>query len=104
MLWPVDGGYSDVRWRVLLAFQCLPALIFLISIKLLQDSPRYLASVGLLDDAQNVLEHIRGGSGPELESKFMEISTVAKKSHRNSPLQFVGILSRRGGRLGSHLD
>jgi MFS family permease len=99
----VDGGYSDVRWRFLLAFQCLPAIILLAGIKLLPDSPRYLASVGRMDDAREVLEHVRGNSGPEVEQEFSEIAAVAKESQKSTPMQFAKILVGRGGKPGHQL-
>ncbi|OIW29302.1 major facilitator superfamily transporter sugar [Coniochaeta ligniaria NRRL 30616] len=99
----VDGGYSDVRWRFLLAFQCVPALILLAGIKLLPDSPRYLASIGRLDEAREVLEHVRGNSGPEVEQEFAEIAAVAKGSQKSTPMQFAKILVGRGGKPGHHL-
>ncbi|KAE8388956.1 hypothetical protein BDV23DRAFT_184956 [Aspergillus alliaceus] len=42
----INHGYSDFGWRFLLAFQCIPALILVICIKALPDSPRYLVSAG----------------------------------------------------------
>ena len=99
----VDGGYSDVRWRFLLAFQCFPALLLLAGIKFLPDSPRYLASVGRLDDAREVLEHVRGNSGPEVQHEFLEIAAVAKGSQKSSPIQFAKILAGKGGKPGHHL-
>lgn len=98
----VDNGYSDVRWRFLLAFQCFPALLLLAGIKLLPDSPRYLASAGRIDDAREVLQHVRGNYGPEVEREFLEIAAVAKDSEKSSPLQFVKILAGRG-KPGHHL-
>src|SRR5690349_11513699 len=76
----IDGGYSQIRWRFLLAFQCFPALILIAGVKFLPDSPRYLASVGRFDEAKEVLEHIRGNKGPEVEKEFAEICAVAEKS------------------------
>ncbi|OBT86032.1 hypothetical protein VE02_05517 [Pseudogymnoascus sp. 03VT05] len=82
----VDGGYSEVRWRFLLAFQCLPAIILMAGIKFLPDSPRFLASVGRLDEAKEVLEHIRGNKGPDVEKEFAEICAVAEESKPSSPV------------------
>ena len=98
----VDYGYSDVRWRFLLAFQCVPALILLGGIKLLPDSPRYLASAGRLDDAREVLEHVRGNNGPEVQREFLEITAAAKDSQKSSPIQFAKILAGRGGSKSGH--
>ena len=91
----VNNGNSAVRWRFLLAFQCLPALLLLAGVKLLPDSPRYLASVGRTAEAKEVLEHVRGNSGPEVEREFFEICAVAEESKPSSPLQFAKILLGR---------
>ncbi|KAK4141701.1 general substrate transporter [Dichotomopilus funicola] len=105
----VQNGYSDLRWRFLLAFQCLPALILLAGIKLLPDSPRYLASVGRLDDAREVLHHIRGPDQPAaVEREFLEITAATKNKESqsgSSPLQFARILAGRSGpaHAGQHL-
>lgn len=99
----VDNGYSNVRWRFLLGFQCIPAIILLVGVRFLPDSPRYLASVGRLEDAREVLEKVRGSSGPEVEHEFLEIAAVARKSKRSSPTQFLKIIIGRGGSPGSHL-
>lgn len=91
----VDNGQSQVRWRFLLAFQCFPALLLLAGVKLLPDSPRYLASVGRFDEAKEVLEHVRGNAGPEVETEFLEIRVVAEDSKASSPIQFAKILLGR---------
>lgn len=99
----VNNGYSDVRWRFLLAFQCVPALILLAGIKMLPDSPRFLASAGRYDEAREVLEHVRGRYDEEVEREFLEIKTVAEQSSPSSPHQFLKILIGRGGNKGENL-
>ncbi|KAN0113175.1 putative MFS sugar transporter [Hyaloscypha variabilis] len=98
----VDNGMSAVRWRFLLAYQCFPALLFLGGIKFLPDSPRYLASVGRFEDAKEVLEHVRGSTGPEVEKEFLEICAVAEGAQPSSPVQFVKVLLGRATN-GAHL-
>lgn len=98
----IEGGYSELRWRFLLAFQCLPALILMAGIKFLPDSPRFLASVGRLDEAKEVLEHIRGNKGPDVEKEFAEICAVAEDSKPSSPVQFAKVLLGRATN-GAHL-
>jgi sugar porter (SP) family MFS transporter len=98
----VDGGNSAVRWRFLLAFQCFPALLLMAGIKLLPDSPRYLASAGRLDEAKEVLEHVRGHQGLDVEKEFLEICAVAKDSKPSSPIQFATVLLGRATN-GAHL-
>ena len=99
----VDNGYSAVRWRFLLAFQCFPALLLLAGVRLLPDSPRYYASVGRYDEAREVLEHLRGGKGAAVEKEFAEICVVAKDSKPASPLQFVKVLAGRASGTAPHL-
>ncbi|KAK1778581.1 general substrate transporter [Copromyces sp. CBS 386.78] len=95
----LENGNSDVQWRFLLAFQCFPAVLLILGIKLLPDSPRYLASIGRMDDAREVLEHVRGNhDAAAVEHEFLEIAAVAKQSQKSSPLQFAQILAGRGGK------
>ncbi|KAJ5959440.1 uncharacterized protein N7479_006590 [Penicillium vulpinum] len=101
----VDNGYSDVRWRFLLAFQCFPALLLVVFIKMLPDSPRYLASVGRNDEARDLLNRIRKGRASQdaIDEEYLEIITVAKGSKRSSPVEFVKIFFGRGGKPGLNL-
>ncbi|KAJ5173280.1 hypothetical protein N7492_005873 [Penicillium capsulatum] len=79
----INNGYSDIRWRFLLAFQCIPALVLALFIKMLPDSPRYLASVG--------------------QREYLEIVTAAKHNTPSSPIQFAKILVGKGGPRGTNL-
>jgi MFS family permease len=88
----VDNGQSAVRWRFLLAFQCFPALLLLAGIRMLPDSPRYLASAHRFEEAREVLEHIRGGSGPDVEQEFNGICLLAEESRPTSPVEFIRVL------------
>ncbi|KAJ9479272.1 putative Sugar transporter STL1 (putative) [Pseudozyma hubeiensis] len=88
----VDGGYSAVRWRFLLAFQCVPALLLLVGIKMLPDSPRYLASVGKTQEAREVLQHIRGSDDAHVRQEFDEIAAMAQHTKPSSPIEFVKII------------
>lgn len=100
----VDNGYSDVRWRFLLAFQCIPALFLVCCIKMLPDSPRYLASVGRKAEARELLEKLRQhrATKDEIDQEFFEIVTLAEESKRDS-LQFAEILIGRGGKIHRNL-
>lgn len=96
----VDNGMSAVRWRFLLAFQCLPAILLVLGIKLLPDSPRYLVSAGRTTEALEVLEHLRGGASPAVEIEMAEMIEASKGSKPSSPLQFAKILLGRGNNGG----
>ncbi|KAH6713778.1 general substrate transporter [Leptodontidium sp. MPI-SDFR-AT-0119] len=91
----IDNGNSEIRWRFLLAFQCIPALVLLGGVKLLPDSPRYLASVGRYEEAKEVLVHVRGNDGPEVEKEFLEICAIAEGSKAASPVEFAKIIAGR---------
>ncbi|KGO74531.1 Major facilitator superfamily domain, general substrate transporter [Penicillium italicum] len=101
----VDNGYSDVRWRFLLAFQCFPALILVTFIKMLPDSPRYLASVGRNNEARDLLNIIRKdrASQEDIDREYLEIIVTAEGSKRSSPIEFVKILFGKGGKPGLNL-
>lgn len=99
----VNNGYSDICWQFLLAFQCIPAILLLLGVKMLPDSLRYLASVGRFDDAREVLTHVRGSYTPETEHEFLEIVAVAKENKPSSPTEFAKILFGKGGKPGAHL-
>ncbi|KAB8303355.1 hypothetical protein EYC80_004787 [Monilinia laxa] len=91
----IDDGKSEFGWRFLLAFQCLPAFLLLVGVRLLPDSPRYYASMGKYEQAREVLEHIRGGKGVEIGHEFKEICSVALETKSSSPIRFIEILVGR---------
>ncbi|KAL2871229.1 putative MFS sugar transporter [Aspergillus lucknowensis] len=101
----INNGYSDIRWRFLLAFQCIPAILLVLFIKMLPDSPRYYASVGRNEDARDLLTRIRRhkATPEEIEREYMEILAMAQDSRPSSPIQFVKILTGKGGRPGANL-
>ncbi|CAK7265213.1 hypothetical protein SEPCBS119000_001397 [Sporothrix epigloea] len=98
-----DQGNSDMRWRFQLAFQVLPALLLLAGVKLLPDSPRYLASTGRIEEAREVLTQLRGSYDESVQREFLEIVAVARASQKCSPVQFSKILAGRGGKPGQRL-
>ncbi|KAF7185474.1 Sugar transporter STL1 [Pseudocercospora fuligena] len=99
----INNGYSDIRWRFLLAFQCIPAIVLLAGIRLLPDSPRFLASKGRLQEAKEVLEHVRGGRSSDVDFEFKEICAMAEHSKPNSPIEFGKILLGLDQHVAPHL-
>jgi hypothetical protein len=99
----IDNGYSVIRWRFLLAFQCIPALLLLAGIKMLPDSPRYYASIGDFEAAREVLVHVRGGESDAVEQEYLEICAIAEDSKPSSPTQFAKVLVGRGEGKAPHL-
>ncbi|KZP14171.1 sugar transporter STL1 [Athelia psychrophila] len=99
----IDDGLSDIRWRFLLAFQCIPAVALFLGIRMLPDSPRYLASVGRDHEALEVLTLVRGGSlTPEVEQEYAEILKASKHARKSSPADFLRILLGRANGSGSN--
>jgi MFS family permease len=92
----INNGYSDVRWHFLLAFQCFPALLLILGIKMLPDSPRYYAATGQFEKAKEVLTQVRGGWTSAVEDEYLEICAFATDTKPNSPLQFAKVLLGRG--------
>lgn len=88
-----------------MAFQCVPALILAAFIKMLPDSPRYLASVGRKEEMRELLVQLRRDrkSDEEIEREYLEIVTTAQETQPSSPIQFVKILLGRGGKKGTNL-
>ncbi|KAJ5861838.1 uncharacterized protein N7529_009148 [Penicillium soppii] len=100
----INNGYSDVRWRFLLAFQCVPAFVLVCCIKMLPDSPRYLASVGRQKEARELLGRLRQhrNTPQEIDQEFFEIVTLTEERQR-STLQFAKILLGKGGGMHPNL-
>lgn len=94
---------SAVRWRFLLAFQCFPALILLTGIRMLPDSPRFLASVGKAREAREVLVHIRGADDEAVEQEYGGIMLMASEGKRSSPVEFVKIILGLDKQKAAHL-
>lgn len=101
----INNGYSDIRWRFLLAFQCIPALIVAVFVKMLPNIPRYLAFSGRNDETHDLLNRLRCHkvSQKEIDREYHEVSTSAQHSKPSSPIKFVKILIGYGGRPGSSL-
>lgn len=72
---------------------------------MLPDSPRFLASVGRYDEAQQVLNKIRchRASQSEIDLEYKEIIATVQEGKPSSPLQFAKILIGKGGSPGSNL-
>lgn len=89
-----DHLESPLRWRFLLGFQCVPAIILAIFIRFLPDSPRFLASVGRHEEALEVFEHLRAkpAGDPEVEREYQEIVKVSQGARKSTPIEFVKIL------------
>jgi len=100
---PYGPGSSEVRWRFLLAFQCVPAILLVAGIKMLPDSPRYYISSGRPEMARKVLEAVRGGRSDETEREFQEMVAASSDVVPSSPVEFAKILVGRSDSKAPHL-
>ena len=100
-----QAGTSSVRWRFLLAFQCFPAILLALGIKLLPDSPRYYISSGQKDKALEVLTHVRGTNTPseKIDREFKEMIAVSSHAKPANPFEFAKILFGRSDSTAPHL-
>jgi MFS family permease len=99
----LDGGNSPVRWRFLLAFQCLPAMLLLLGVRMLPDSPRFLASVGRNKEAREVLVCLRGIDDDHTEREYNEIISMAESSRKSSPIEFFKVILGLDEQKAPHL-
>jgi len=74
-------------------------------IKMLPDSPRYLASVGRKQEARELLEHLREGQSTpqEIDQEFFEIISLTEEGDRSNPLEFAKILLGLGSKVHPNL-
>lgn len=74
------GGISAWRWMYLA--QAVPAVIFLVALFFIPESPRYLVSKGRSEEARKVLTSLFGQA--EADRKVGEIEASFSKDHRPS--------------------
>ncbi|HYD25168.1 MAG TPA: sugar porter family MFS transporter [Croceibacterium sp.] len=69
-------------WRWMYLAQAVPAVVFLVALFFIPESPRYLVSRGRVDEARNVLTRLFGGE--EANRKIGDIEASFSKDHRPS--------------------
>lgn len=70
-------------WRAMFASSAIPAMILVVGIFFLPESPRWLCSVGRRNAAANALQHLRKDESVEQELAEIE-TTLAKEPHQSS--------------------
>ncbi|MDT1028389.1 MFS transporter, partial [Pseudomonas paraeruginosa] len=70
-------GDSAISWRVRIAAAVVPALVLLIGMKPLPESPRWLAQQGFVNPARRVLRWVR----PSTRAVDAEIAEI-KRTYR----------------------
>jgi SP family arabinose:H+ symporter-like MFS transporter len=66
----------DIGWRIMLGSEVIPALLFIILLFFIPESPRWLASKGKIDSAKAIIEKING------QNKSAELSNEIQDSFK----------------------
>lgn len=75
----VDLYFShDGEWRHMLAFGILPAVVLLIGLIVLPESPRWMLLKGMKDEAKNVLKKLRNNAN--VETEFSDMASSVKQA------------------------
>ncbi|TFY83473.1 hypothetical protein EWM64_g544 [Hericium alpestre] len=61
----VGQGLTQVRWRFPIAFQMVPLIAFVICLRWMPESPRWLVKVGRNEEAREILGRLRGDGDPD---------------------------------------
>ncbi|KAL5478968.1 hypothetical protein ACEPAI_2255 [Sanghuangporus weigelae] len=83
----VDEGRTQIRWRVPIAFQILPVLVFMIVIWFMPESPRWLTKVGRGGEALQILGNLRADGNtkdPAVVKEFSDILEVVQVEKESS--------------------
>ena len=81
----VNAAFADAEeWRAVFALAAVPATVLFVGMLLLPNSPRWLVAVGRVDDAREVLKHVRDPEDPRTEEELQEIVHAVDEDHRRA--------------------
>ncbi|KAI3607076.1 mfs monosaccharide [Moniliophthora roreri] len=83
----VGDGRSQVRWRFPIAFQIIPIIVFMIALRWMPESPRWLVKAGRTDEAKSVLRRLRSNSGT-----LSAPDENGVKGHGSADVEFLSIV------------
>jgi MFS family permease len=90
---------QDSSWRGPLAIQCVPALIVLLAMKWLPESPRYLIMKGRDEDARKVLNRLH--EHDEAVVEFNQIEAQIRIDH-SLPHSWMSLIQKRSYRIRTY--
>ena len=74
---PIDG---DVRWRIMLLFMILPALLLFWVRRGIPESPMYLAAVGREEEARTVIDDLVARTGADVQQYSITAEPPVKRT------------------------
>jgi SP family arabinose:H+ symporter-like MFS transporter len=78
--WTVAIGLDDMHWRWMLGIEALPAVVYLVALLFVPESPRWLAMRGRYDEAQVVLQRYTGVAQAERDLAVVRQSIAAEEA------------------------
>jgi sugar porter (SP) family MFS transporter len=82
--------HGVLSWRWMIAVAAVPAVILLVSMFWLPETPRWLASKHRMDDARRALERVRP-SGADLDGELKGIEGVTRKTEGSEVRGWAGL-------------
>ncbi|MFO8021700.1 MAG: sugar porter family MFS transporter [Perlabentimonas sp.] len=83
----------DLKWRVMLGVEALPALAYLVLLFFVPRSPRWLLQKGLDSEAQTVLQRVHGATQSAIEEK--EIKESLSNDAKKKKVRWTDLFSKR---------
>ncbi|KAE9390425.1 general substrate transporter [Gymnopus androsaceus JB14] len=95
----VGDGRSQIRWRFPIAFQIIPVIMFMVSLLWMPESPRYLAKIGRVEEAKELLRRLRATDDSDIaaDEKLHQIAD----SELNDIMQVIQ-LEKKHSKMNSY--